>query len=660
MMTIVDWPRLKSDISRATLTALLMFKYKHYVRVFLNCLHKIELNATTATGSFQGLVFYPQNMKLLAFSVFSSISCWKIDRVSQPASSWGSPPRFSSKKKSQLYSFLNTINTSYKKRLDLFGQRASVFAQLYLWLIPEFCKHLWKPLLTLIGVAGVFIAARASLAAYLVSSFRSVDRDFLSGDKTMSAGGYIELSIGQLVVLSWLGITLTAFIGFIYHRLVFWVARLFLDHSFKRLFSFVALPARFGSSLVLTDKEHNQFLRLGLTNARLTSVLIRIVLFSSFEMISTVICFLILLSINWQMTLMIIASVGPFVPIFYILTLDGIRKRRAMVPAFTLVARELAHFSNIVEADIGSTRSLKRFINKHSNSESVKYAFDLFQRQRLVIFKGEFAAGVLFATLICSCLYGFYLISDHAEFEFIPHFLGILIVMVYSLGRSLKSITSSNRFLDNAEFLRRVAIAKSPELDEQFSKSADTNPDLFQKLIYLRANKRDFVTLGPRDVLIYQRPQPKNPLNLLPLAKRLILPVEGTKSAYLKAVSYSNSLSGVAEANTGEFLQAFDTLKQEGLFPVVQVEGHDQVEEVLSLRSIQVHLSNFPLVITSKDRPVNASKLDFVKAVVWVNGWSIEEDWAFGDKAKIPAEKSKSAEEKKQVELGESIDEEDF
>lgn len=564
------------------------------------------------------------------------------------------------KKKSQLHSLLNIITILVKKRLDLFGQRSSVFFQLYLWLIPDFVKHLWKPLLTLIGVAGVFIAARASLAAYLVSSFRSVDRDFLSGDKTMSAGGYIELSIVQLIVLSWLAITLTAFIGFIYHRLVFWVARLFLDHSFKRLFSFAALPARFGSSLVLTDKEHNQFLKLGLANARLTSVLVRIVLFSAFEIISTVICFLILLSINWQMTMMIVASVGPFVPIFYILTLDGVRKRRAMAPAFTLVARELTNFSNIVEANIGSIRCLKRLIEKHSNSESVKFAFDLFQSQRLVIFKGEFAAGVLFATLICSCLYGFFLISDHPEFEFVPHFLGILIVMLYSLGRSLKSITSSNRFLDNAEFLRRVAVAESPELDEQFLKSADTNSNSYEKLVYQRANKRDFVTLGPGDVLIYQRPQPKNPLNLLPLSKRLILPMEVAKPAYLKAAAYPNSRSGVAEANTGEFERAFDTLKQDGLFPVVQVEGHDQVEEVLNLRSLQIHLSNFPLVISSKDRPVNASKHDFVKAVVWVNGWSIEQDWAFGDKAEIPAEEAKSSEERKQLEFDETIDEEDF
>lgn len=564
------------------------------------------------------------------------------------------------KKKLELNASSNTINNSFKKRLDLFGQRASVFVRLYLWLIPDFVTHLWKPLLTLIGVAGVFIAARAFLVTAVVSGFRSVDTDFLSGDRTMSAGGYIELSILQLLALSWFAITLTAFIGFIYHSLVFWVARLFLNLSFKRLLSFAALPARFGSSLVLTDNEHNQFLKLGLTNARLTSVLIRIVLFSAFEMMSTVICFLILLSINWRMTLMIVVSVGPFVPIFYILTLDGIRKRRAMVPAFAKVAKEMANFSDIVEASIGSNRCLKPFIDKHSNSESVKFAFDLFQRQRLVIFKGEFAAGVLFATLICSCLYGFFLVSDHTEFEFIPHFLGILIVMLYSLGRSLKSITSSNRFLDNAEFLRRVANAKIPELDERSLKSTNTNSNLYGKLVYCRANKRDFVTLGPGEVLIYQRPQPKNPLNLLPLAKRLILPKEVTKPAYLKAASYSNIRSGVAAANTGEFEQAFNTLKQDGLFPVVQIEGHDQVEEVLSLRSVQVHLSNFPLVISSKDRPVNASKHDFVKAVVWVNGWSIEEDWAFGDKAKVPAETSKSSNGKKQIGYDETIDEEMF
>ena len=87
-------------------------------------------------------------------------------------------------------------------------------------------------------------------------------------------------------------------------------------------------------------------------------------------------------------------------------------------------------------------------VDRIVDGDVAERALHIFQEQRLIVFRSDFVAGVLTASIIALSIFMYILnsqeVSDVGD-QFTLYF-SVLLVMGYSLARSLKSIVSANRF----------------------------------------------------------------------------------------------------------------------------------------------------------------------------------------------------------------------
>ena len=165
-------------------------------------------------------------------------------------------------------------------------------------------------------------------------------------------------------------------------------------------------------------------------------------------MASAIICYCILVWLNPTVTLVFSALIVVALPIFYRLSLDGFKKKQAMPVVFSALNDGLRVLDGQLQTNTPAARQARLGTVDGDVSER---ALHFFQEQRLVVFRSDFVAGILTASIIALSILMFILnsqkVADVGD-QFTLYF-SVLLVMGYSLARNLKSVISANRLFES-------------------------------------------------------------------------------------------------------------------------------------------------------------------------------------------------------------------
>ena len=341
---------------------------------------------------------------------------------------------------------------------DLFKSRLSSFSELYVWLARDVSKHALRPLIVLIGLAGIFVILRAGVAALMFRVFLSVDYAFLSGQRLLPVALGIEVNIWQFCLLVWVAISVAATFGYIYYKRIFWLTGHYVTPLFARLIQTAVDPVPPGRPFASDTGDRQRLQRAIVRHSKMVMVLVRILLFSVFEMLSVIVCLTALFYLHWETTLFLLGCIVVFVPVFYVISMEGMRRRRALAQSNRDIMAGLQVLNSPDLTHLGPRDDIGRSL---AHEPKIKAAFELFQMQRLVIFKSEWINGLMIAAVAALCTLWIYYIHTEWGDRISPSYIGIFLVMIYSLARSLRSLTSSNRFLDSVVFAK-MCLGKPP------------------------------------------------------------------------------------------------------------------------------------------------------------------------------------------------------
>jgi hypothetical protein len=336
--------------------------------------------------------------------------------------------------------------------VDNVKARTRNFLQAYKWLLSDFVRRAGRVLGQVTLLAALFIMCRIFIFSSIVQLIKSIDYTFLSGQRDLELYPGYPFGLATTTGLAWGLVMLTATVGYLFYRSVFTSTHAHMRGLFERLLLALSSRPALGRPIVTLQDDHTKVLSQVATHVRLVNVLSRILLFSIFESLSVLLCLCILLWLHIPTTLVLLGGGLLFMPLYYYLSLEGIRNRRKLRPA----NRELTEVLRDFEADVTSpTASPSELVQIVMQDRRVDKAFRLFQVQRLIVFKSEYAGWFLLASVTVICISWIYYLSIQ-NIRISDWYFGIFLVMMYSLVRTLRSVVSSNRFLDSAIFCRRI------------------------------------------------------------------------------------------------------------------------------------------------------------------------------------------------------------
>lgn len=361
--------------------------------------------------------------------------------------------------------------------------RARGFVQAYKWLLSDFVSRAGRVLTQVTLLACVFIAFRIFVFSVVVQLIKSIDYAFLAGQRDLEVYPGYPLGLVEAAALAWCLVMVTATAGYLFYRSVFTSTHEHMHGLFERLLEALGSRPVLGRPLPALHEGNTKVLTQVTTHVRLVNILSRILLFSIFESLSFVICLALLFWLHAPTTLVLLVAGLVFMPLYYLLSLEGIRNRRKLKPANRELADALREFEGAVTTPGAQTSQVVRSFAKDTR---IGTAFKLFQVQRMIVFKSEYAGWFLLASIAVICVFWIHYLSLQTV-RISDWYFGVFLVMMYSLVRSLRSIVSSNRFLDSAIFCNRVLepyqteVALAPQkgaLTLQFNQPGEATLDI--------------------------------------------------------------------------------------------------------------------------------------------------------------------------------------
>ena len=362
-------------------------------------------------------------------------------------------------------------NDQLINKLDRVQGRVRSFFEIYTWTINDFLSHVWKHMIVLLVLAGAFLALRVYVVSAVIQAIRRIGNDAgpWSGSISVPIVGDIPFSVFAIIV--WLLLSLTAAVGYLFQKTVFSITGQYMRVLIRRLANAYGQLPNLYKRLALKPAERRLYLVNCARHARLMTIFFRITLFSSFEMASALVCYCILVWLNPTVTLIFSALIVVALPIFYRLSLYGLTQKQAMPVVFSALNDELRTLDGELQTDRPLARQERNnTVDKIVDGEVAERALRIFQEQRLIVFRSDFVAGVLTASIIALSIFMYILNSQEVSnvgYQF-TLFFSVLLVMGYSLARSLKSIVSANRFFESLMFGFRAlgpGGTKSPSSD---------------------------------------------------------------------------------------------------------------------------------------------------------------------------------------------------
>ena len=362
--------------------------------------------------------------------------------------------------------------------VDNIKSRARSFLEAYQWLLSDFASRAGRVLAQVTLLATFFISCRIFVFSAVIQLIKSIDYAFLSGQRELEIYPGYPLGLIPTTVLAWCLVMLTATAGYLFYRSVFTSTHAHMRSLFERLLLELSKRPILGHPLPTLKDGQAKLLSQVTTHVRLVNVLSRILLFSIFESLSFLVCLAILLWLHVPTTLVLLGGGLLFMPLYYYLSLEGIRNRRNLKPANRKLAEALRDFeTDVMAPGTHAPDVVKRFVQ----DDRIGNAFRLFQVQRMIVFKSEYAGWFMLASVAVICVFWIHYLSLQSV-RISDWYFGVFLVMMYSLVRSLRSVVSSNRFLDSALFCHRILEQSKDQdslkpLEEKASLQFKSNPD---------------------------------------------------------------------------------------------------------------------------------------------------------------------------------------
>jgi len=336
--------------------------------------------------------------------------------------------------------------------VDNIKARARGFFQAYQWLLSDFVSRAGRVLAQVTLLATIFILCRIFVFSAVIQLIKSIDYSFLSGQRELEIYPGYPLGLIPTTVLAWFLVMLTATAGYLFYRSVFTSTHTHMRSLFERLLLGLSNRPVLGRSFLVLKDGQAKLLSQVTTHVRLVNVLSRILLFSIFESLSFLICLVLLFWLHVPTTLVLLGGGLLFMPLYYYLSLEGIRNRRNLKPANRKLTEALRDFeADVIMPGAYAPDVVKTFVQ----DARIGNAFRLFQVQRMIVFKSEYAGWFMLASVAVICIFWIHYLSLQTV-RISDWYFGVFLVMMYSLVRSLRSVVSSNRFLDSAIFCHRI------------------------------------------------------------------------------------------------------------------------------------------------------------------------------------------------------------
>lgn len=386
-----------------------------------------------------------------------------------------------------------------KHHIDVVQNRVQSFVKIYAWIIRDFLEHAWKQTLIVFVFAAAFLFLRVFVVAAIIRVARKIGS--LAGPWTGTVPIPVigEVPFWVLAILVWLLLSGAALVGFLYQKAVFAVANVYMKEVFQRSVKLFSNMPNFYSTLEMTVQDRKSYLNFSFRHARMLMVFLRIILFSVFEMISAIACYVMLIWLNPMITLMFTVLIVIFLPFFYILSLRGLRNRQRSRFVFLDFSKRIQELEKELQTSAPLSKDRQSSsIKKMLRGKNTEDAFLLQQELRLVVFRSNFVSSVLAASILSLSIF-LYLSHYHSidgGAEQFTLFFATLFVMGRSLATSLKSIVSGNRLFESLIFLyRSVGPGRFKELPSQ--------PEQDAAFVYKRRNGRMLPVLVDSDVYLY-------------------------------------------------------------------------------------------------------------------------------------------------------------
>ncbi len=350
---------------------------------------------------------------------------------------------------------MSTRKARSKKAIDAAHGRVKSFVEIALWATRDFLQNVWHRIIVVMALSGLFLVLRVYVVAALLRAMRqagNADGPWTGMISVPVLGG---IPFWAFALMVWVLLSITALTGFLYQRAVLRVATGYMTNVLTRLSNEYALLPNLYYRLVPDRRDRKAYLFAASRHARFMGIFFRITLFSSFEMISALICYVALLWLAPATTLSFTALIAVFMPVFYLLSLKGLRVRQSIPGLFNALSRELQALSGKVQSDVPLRPDLQaKHVRKTVDGQTATDAFEAFQEQRLVVFRADFVAGVLTASILALSIVAFVMGSDDPAkvADSFTVYFALLFVMGHSLARSLKSLVSANRFFQSLMF----------------------------------------------------------------------------------------------------------------------------------------------------------------------------------------------------------------
>lgn len=496
-----------------------------------------------------------------------------------------------------------------------FGARARGFFKAYKWLLSDFVSRAGLALSKVALFAAVFIMFRIFVFSAVVQLIKSIDYAFLSGQRDLEAFSRYPLGLIEAAVLAWCLVMLTATAGYIFYRSVFTSTHAHMHGLFERLLRALSARPTLGRPLLVHREGHAKLLTQVTTHVKLVNILSRILLFSIFESLSFLICLAVLLWLHVPTTLVLLGAGLLFMPLYYVLSLEGIRNRRNLKSANRDMSVALRAFeaSMAAPAEQGSDT-----IDTFMKDPRLGKAFKLFQVQRMIVFKSEYAGWFLLASVAVICVLWIHFLSLQSV-RISDWYFGIFLVMMYSLMRSLRSIVSSNRFLDSAIFCHRI-------LGQSKAEGPLQPLDATMALKFFETPKRS-IEIAPGNLVVIETAQARNMFALGAVTGQLH--ALGDTAVSVDILPFDASLGDIQR------------LRAKGCLPIFEARGTPDWEEMPD--PLQETAKDFPLIVLVRKR-LNA---EFSKAaptlVLTVSGAELVRHWWSEDgTAFVPYSEKKS------------------
>lgn len=431
----------------------------------------------------------------------------------------------------------------FKARLANMHKRTLNFSKIFPWVFREFLGFAWQKVLGLLAIAGVSAGFRVAVIATLLGTVRKLAKQ----GSGATADGLIDIPyigsvdyvlFGALVLVFFV---LNAGVSFMYERAVFRTASSYQPQILRRALRVYAKLPNIHYRLDLPPRDRLNIVASIGRHSRLVTIFLRIILFSAIGLLSAIGCYILLLFINTYITLIFTFIILIFFPVFYYLSLKGLRARERMPIAVGNLYMELRPLDRKLQSPMPKTSDVSdELIDGLVDGPVAFDAFDAFLQQRFVIFKAQFASGILAATILAISITIFFASfrdSDAFGDDF-ALFFALLYVMGTSLSSSLRALVSGNRFFGTLKFLY---VLLGPESNKEPFKSGQKG----STLAFERSNG-DMLAFSPgADVYLYIAGA-KRRFDFQPVVNRL-LPAYGRSSSgdgslvYLKSKEVAES-----------------------------------------------------------------------------------------------------------------------